>query len=488
MRQGQLSGKTGRSPWPVVPRRHRGRGLFNALALSLSVGIVACSSDSATSSAQPTPPRFTVVGHRLRVLGEDSASLAAFEKTKTLYEAASGISVEIARRDHAGLLAELRDMTAAPYDLLVVPSRMLGELVEGAYVQPIEGFLGDPSAYDPQLFDFQTDLLPSWWSQLSWHHGRPYGYPLQLRPMSLWYREDLFGDEDESAAFEKQFGRPLAFPRTASELEQVAAFFHRPQEGLYGTVILGRSRSLASEWLTYGAMFGARILDAPTNDLYGDIVVNSPEAVRATEFYLGLLRFSPPDAPRYDEVDAVRAFETRRIALGILPLDLAFPGPQPGHERKVAGIGYTPAPNEPGSAATPVDGDTFLIARQTSREREAFALMQWALSEDAQVAQILNGGLSIRSSTFTDSRVTSLPKQYPSRPFMQILMFRRLVTPSVSMLTPTIAEADRLVDAMLPDLERIVAGAASPRAGLDRIAVRLSGILHGKAKLRYDPR
>src|SRR2546425_11588410 len=125
MGQRQLSGKAGRSPWPVAPRRRSGRGLFSALAVSLGVSIAACSSDSATSSAQRPPPQVTVVGHRLRVLGEDSASLAAFEKTKTLYEAASGISVEIVRRDHAGLLTELRDMTAARHDLLVVPSRML---------------------------------------------------------------------------------------------------------------------------------------------------------------------------------------------------------------------------------------------------------------------------------------------------------------------------------------------------------------------------
>ena len=37
---------------------------------------------------------------------------------------------------------------------------------------------------------------------------------LRLGLMSLWYREDLFEDEDESTAFERQFGRPLALPRT----------------------------------------------------------------------------------------------------------------------------------------------------------------------------------------------------------------------------------------------------------------------------------
>jgi multiple sugar transport system substrate-binding protein len=194
--------------------------------------VAACSTDNDARAPHPLPPRLTAAARRLSVLGEASASLAAFERTKTTYEGAAGISVEIVRRDHAGIIADLHGKTApATYDLLIVPSHMLGALVEKAYVQPIDVFLNDPSSYDPSLFDSEKDVLPSWWSEVSWYRGRPYGYPFQLRPVPLWYREDLFEDEDESLAFEKQFGRPLAFPRTASELEQVAAFFHRPQEG-----------------------------------------------------------------------------------------------------------------------------------------------------------------------------------------------------------------------------------------------------------------
>ena len=470
MRQAPLSGKTA----------------LHALALSFGLGVAACSTDNEAHSPQPVPPQPTGVVHRLSVLGEASTSLAAFERTKTTYEIAAGISVEIVRRDHAGIIADLQGKTApATYDLLIVPSHMIGELVEKAYVQPIDVFLKDPSSYDPKLFDSEKDILPGWWSQVSWYRGRPYGYPFQLRPISLWYREDLFEDEDESLAFERQFGRPLAFPRNASELEQVAAFFHRPQDGLYGTVIAGRSRSLASEWLMYAAMFGARILDTSTSDAYGDILVNSPQAVRATEFFLSLLRFSPPEARRYAAMDAVRAFESRHIAVGLMRHDLAFVGPEPNRERRIGGIGYAPPPIQP-DLLTPVEGDTFLIPR-TAHAREAFAFMQWALSQDAQVAQTVNGGLAARPSTFTDSRVTALPRMYPSLPSMQILMFPRLVMPSVTMLTPKVAEADRLLEAMQSELTRIVAGEETPKAGLDRVAVCMGQILQRKAKLRYRP-
>src|SRR5262245_39607520 len=470
-----------------VPSDKRLRGCLSVVkALSIALTLVACSSEKPAPPNAAAPEIASVV-RRVRVLAEDSGSVNSFEKTKQAYEEATGVSVDIVRRDHAGVLADLRGAPAQTYDLLIVPSRLLGELVERAYIQPIDVFLRDALSYEPRLFDTTKDIYPSWWSQLSWYQGRAYGYPFQLSPISLWYREDLFNDEDESEAFEKQFGRPLSFPRSASELEQVAAFFHRPKEGLFGTVLAGGSRSLALEWLKYAALFGARMLDAPNADAYGEVVVNSPQAVRATRFFLGLLRFSPLESRGYDETDAVRAYEARHVAVGIMWHELAFASPEINVERKIGGIGYARAPIGPDGSATPIEGDTFLIPRQSSQPRDAFALMQWALSQDAQVAQILNGGSSTRLSSFDDDRVTTLPRKYPSLPFMQILSLRRLASQSVSMLTPTIPEADQLLEAMQPDLVQIVAGEVTPKAGLDRVAVRLGQVLKGRARLRYRP-
>jgi hypothetical protein len=68
---------------------------------------------------------------------------------------------------------------------------------------------------------------------------------------------------------------------------------------------------------------------------------------------------------------------------------------------------------------------------------------------------------------------------------MQILMVPRLLPPSVTTLTPKVSEADQLVEAMQSELTRIVAGEETPKAGLDRVAARMSQILQRKAKLRY---
>lgn len=449
---------------------------------------LSCSSDDrlprSPAGSQPavTPQR------SLRLLAETSPQLAAFERIKSQYETTSGVRIEIDRRDAVGGLRE-DPGPLANYDLLIAPHRLIGQLVERGDVQPIDELLADPALYNAGLFDPHKDGFEGWWPELSWYRGHVYGYPFALLPASLWYREDLFDDEDEGNAFEKQFGRPFTFPKTPSELRQVAEFFYRPQQGLYGTVVHGRSdASLVYEWLAYGAMFGARIFDAVSSDAYGDIVVNSPEAIAATEFLVGLLRFAPADAVNYTERDAVRALERRRIALAVMRHDLAIAGSGDAEVRAGGGIGYLPLPSVFGGGVTVVDGETFLIPRGTVHAREAFALMQWASSHDAQVAQILNGGLSVRPSSFNDPRVTALPKARQSSPYMQIWMFPKLAAPARLVPAPRIVEADQIAEAMSSTLSQVLAGAVAPKNGLDDIAAKLARILKGRAKLRYPTR
>ena len=446
-----------------------------------------CSSDDRSSRSPAVSEKAAAPQRALRILAEDSPQLNALETISSQYEATAGIRVEIERRDYAGLAARLRDDAA--YDLLIVPHRMIGQLVDRGDVQSIDDLLADRSLYDSRILDPQADIFTGWWSELSWYRGHAYGYPFALRPASLWYREDLFDDEDEANAFEKRFGRPLTLPQTPSELEQVAAFFHRPSQGLYGTAVHGRSEpALVHEWSQYAAMFNARIFDSASSDAYGDIVVNSPEAVRATEFLLGLLRYNPPDALNYTQADAVRAFERRRIAVGVMRHDLALAGSSVRGAVAGGGLGFAPVRSVTGGSVTVIDGETFLIPRGTVHRRDAFALMQWMASHDAQVSQILNGGLSTRPSSFGDPRVSALPKVRQSAPFMQIWTFPTLVRADQHVPTPRIAESDLLVEAISSRLAQILGGVVTPKVGLDDAAVDLARILEGRAALRFPPR
>jgi multiple sugar transport system substrate-binding protein len=259
----------------------------------------------------------------------------------------------------------------------------------------------------------------------------------------------------------------------------MAEFLHKPQEGRHGAVIIGApDPGLWYEWLQYAYSFGARILDASSPDEYGDIVVNSPEAVRATEFYVRLLRFSPPDASKYRMEDALRAFQEDRVETGVMWHDLAPRVDDRRQSRTALRIGYGTVPMAGGPQATLLETDVFVIPERAHHPREAFEVMQWGLSHDTQLALTLNGGFSPRQSVYLDPAV----KQ---NRFLHLWSYPQLIANVVP--TPMIPETDQIASVMASELSRVVAGETKPKAALDRIAGRLQQLLKNKGKLRFPP-
>ena len=89
----------------------------------------------------------------------------------------------------------------------------------------------------------------------------------------MFYRKDLFERDG------------IAVPQTLDEYLEVVKHFHNPPE-LYGTAVRGLRGSGMNVWRfsPYLKMFGGQYLDEN-----GVPVFNSPEAVKAVEYYICLL-------------------------------------------------------------------------------------------------------------------------------------------------------------------------------------------------------
>lgn len=111
-----------------------------------------------------------------------------------------------------------------------------------------------------------------------------YNFPVTL------YRQDLFNDPAEKDAFKNQFGRELKPPTTFDELVDIAKFFNRPNDNLYGTCLGGVDWSvyLDDTYFVYGQ--GSNFGDLET----GDLTLNSPEHVKALTYIDQLTKLSPP--------------------------------------------------------------------------------------------------------------------------------------------------------------------------------------------------
>jgi multiple sugar transport system substrate-binding protein len=456
--------------------RRTGRSAPAHLAC-LALLLTSCSSErpdrttpsGVSSEAAATAQRSPQSGPTIRVLLPESRFPPAVEALIARHEANTGVRVELTKE---------RASKRGTYDLVLVPNTALGRLVANGYARSLEPYLRHQSP-DGARFIAESDLFPGWWRGTSWYGGRPYGYPFHARVMSLWYRSDL-SDDEEADKFYTKYRHPMNASTTWEEYEHIAEFMHDPGSGRYGAVIVGApGDALWYGWLQYAGSFGARVLDAAGPDEYGDIVVNSPDAVRATEFYVKLLRFSPPDAAKYTGEDALRAFQEGRAATGVMWHDLA-PRIYDLRESKSAGrYGYARLPTAGGKRVTLLEADLLVVPESAPHPREAFELVQWALAHEVQLALTLNGGFSARPSVYADQAVQRARRLY-------MWMFPNLIDGAVP--TMMIPEADRIAQAMSAELSRVVRGETGPKAGLDRIARRLEQILGGKAKLRHPPR
>src|SRR5262245_29856502 len=128
---------------------------------------------------------------------------------------------------------------------------------------------------------------------------------------------------------------------------------------------------------------------------------------------------------------------------------------------------------------TLLEADLLVVLENAPAREAALQAARWALSHDAQREVTLNGGFSARPSVYNDPAIKGHLLQhkwsYPRRA-------------AGAVPVPMVAEADRIAAVMARELSRAAAGELQPGAALDRIAVEISRMLAGKAKLRYPPR
>jgi multiple sugar transport system substrate-binding protein len=447
-------------------KRWLGFGGMTVVFIAAAIWLVACGNPSGESQIT------------LRVIGEGYPPLLAFEKVKSTFENKTGIKVDITKRDHMAVVAEVdREFAAGnpTYDLVIMPHRLLGKFVEKGSVQPVDSFLNDPSMFDRKLLNPDADIFPGWWREISWYKSKCYGLPFMVLSMYTWYRKDLFESPTEQIAFKKRYGKDLKPPATWLDFAQLAEFFNRPKQGLYGTSIQAqRHIALWYQWLSFAAGFGARILNSDVGDEPGDIVVNSPAAVQATEFMVKMLDYSSPESTNQNWDDALTNFQQGRTALAIMWHDSAPWAENPADSKMAGKIGYAPPPSTSGKPVIQLEGHTFLIPSHARHPREAFKLMTWFFGSEVQVAYTLQGGLSPRVSTYNDPRIKEIP---------YMVAFRKMTDSWVA--KPTIPEADQIAEIMTLQLSRIMTKELTPQVGLDQMALELNHIVH--RKLVYTP-
>lgn len=163
-----------------------------------------------------------------------------------------------------------------------------------------------------QSEDFQ-DIFPVYRERLMDWNGQVLSQTMDGDVHTYTYRIDLFDNPEEQAAFEEEYGYALAPPATWQEYLDIAEFFNRPEDNLWGTAEAFRRGgqqfwfffSHAASYVNHPDYPGSMFFDPETMDAQ----INNPGWVRGLEEYIAASKLAPPNALNFSfgEVNAAMA-------------------------------------------------------------------------------------------------------------------------------------------------------------------------------------
>ena len=233
--------------------------------------------------------------------------------------------------------------------------------------------------------------------------------PAEVDANGYVFRTDLFEDSAEQKAFQDKYGYQLEPPKTYKQLRDIAEFFTRPDQNLYG---IATYFSKEYDGITMGFQqvmwsFGGSYGDPKTYKVDG--YLNSEDSLKALEYYKGLVAFSPPDAPNYYWQETLEAYKSGKVAMAMdyfafLP-GAIDPEQNPDYHDK---SGFFIAPAGPKGQYISIGGQGMSISSYSKKEDIAKQYMKWFIQKPVQEKWAILGGFTphkevLKSDTFLNA-------------------------------------------------------------------------------------
>jgi multiple sugar transport system substrate-binding protein len=316
-----------------------------------------------------------------------------------LYEEETGIKVTIVQEPWGSFGDRFFTEMAAggdAWDMVIGDSQWLGQgATQGHYVDMTDFLVGEGIA------DTVTEATLTYYGEYPTGSGSYWAFPTEGDADGWAYRKDLFEDPDEMAAFEAEYGYPLAVPETYDELMDIAKFFTRPDDGLYGVAIYTQKDYDAITMGVENTMFswGGSWQDENNN---AEGVVNSKEAIEAVQFYRDLY-----ECCQVPGLSNAFFTETNDAMIGgqavmIMNYFAFFPAlANPDINPHAAGTGFFPNPAGPyGDRSAALGGQGMSIISYISDERQEASkdFIRWFAQEEVQAKWAELGGYTCNTN------------------------------------------------------------------------------------------
>jgi multiple sugar transport system substrate-binding protein len=381
------------------------------LTLILVIALAACAPAATEAPAEEAPaeeaPAEEAPAEEMPAVEEINIMWAQWDPADYLqqignmYEEETGIKVNVIQEPWDSFLTRFSTEMAAKgdtWDMVVGDSQWLGQgSTEGWYVNMTDFLVGEGIA------DTVTEATLTYYGEYPGASGQYWAFPTEGDANGWVYRKDLFEDPDEMAAFEAEYGYPLAVPEDYDQFFDIANFFTRPDEGLYGVAIYGSNEYDSLTMGVQNTMFtyGGRWQNPDTNEVLG--YTNSPESIAGTQMYKDLWDCCQPpgmSAAFFNEVNDQMINGTSVMGMNYFAFfpSLVNEATNPDYYDKV---GFFSNPKGPGGdQAAALGGQGMSIIAYTSPERQEASkdFIRWFAQEDVQAEWARLGGYTCNAN------------------------------------------------------------------------------------------
>jgi multiple sugar transport system substrate-binding protein len=322
-------------------------------------------------------------GKKLTVAIEDRPEMRTITDLTAEFEKANGAQVEYLFYPSGELRSKIRldgSMGTGQFNVIYITEASVAEQASNNWVVPLAKYYPASAAFN--------DFLPSIVGIMS-YKGVAYAAPINAETTWLAYRKDVFKE------------RGIQVPKTMDEYIKVVQMFDG-KDNLYGGVVRGdRGHGFnVWRWTQFFVTFGGHYMEDGkwVFDKYLD------QAVKATKYYMDVIKTSPPGGERFTYLDAWDAFNAGQVATFICASPKYAVTEDPEKSAVAGKVGYAPPPyGTVKVAAGAAHGLAISAAGNKTEDMKVLSgkFIAWATSKAMEVRRVQAGQLNVaRTSTF----------------------------------------------------------------------------------------
>jgi multiple sugar transport system substrate-binding protein len=403
-------------------------------------------------------------GYTLRVKLIGGAQYEPLYATIAEWEAATGATVEIiSRKNHFELDREIKqDIAAGTLDWCVGSNHTSFAPQYGSIYTDLNAIIA------PEVLAEFTPLI----LEHSTVDGRLVQLPRHSDVSNLYYQKSLYEDAEKAAAFEAEYGYPLAPPETWDQVRDQAIFFASPPD-FFGFQFVGKDEAVTGRFYEMLVANGGAFLDADMRPAF-----NSAEGAAALQFFVDLYNAGavPVGVPNYLWDDTGLGFASGTVALNLDWGGWAAFFNDPANSQVAGDVGVMRAPAGAAGIHTGWSGTHSFSVTETCDNMEAAASFVTFLTDfDRQMIEARMGILPTRAAVW-DAALTEFEAADNAYMVEVFSAFRTSMTED-AFTPPLVPEWIEISNVLWPELQAAIVGDKTAQEALDDAAAEADVIM-----------